>query len=125
VRIWTAHEKPNAPTVLLHEGFSPGALIFGPIWLAVHRAWVPASVALVLTVAIPLLTQPPASVVLLLGLAFILGFLGHDLVRWSLARRGYLESNLIIGRTEDEALRGLLEARPDLVRRSMVAETAP
>jgi hypothetical protein len=125
LKIWTAHEKPNAPPVLLHEGFSFGALIFGPLWLAVQRAWVPAGATLLLTLLIPLLTRPPASLVLILGLALLLGVSGRDLVRWSIARRGYLESNVVTGRNEEEAHGRLLEARPDLVKRSMVAETAP
>jgi hypothetical protein len=125
VKIWTAHEKPKSPPVLLHEGFSIGALIFGPLWLAVHKCWVPAGVTFLLTLLILFLTNPPASIVLLLGLALLLGFSGRDLVRWSVTRRGYLESNVVTGRDEDEALGRLLEARPDLVERSMVAETAP
>ena len=125
MKTWTAHEKANAPPVLLHEGFSFGALIFGPLWLASHRAWVPAGAAFVLASLILLLTHPPASLVLFLGLALLLGFSGRDLVRWSITRRGYLESNVVTGRNEDEAHGRLLDARPDLVERSMVAETAP
>jgi hypothetical protein len=125
VKIWTAHEKPHASPILLREGFSFGALIFGPFWLAAHRAWVPAGVALVLEIAIPLLTLPPASLVLFLGLAVLLGCSGRDLVRWSIARRGYLEANVVTGRNEDDAQARLLAARPDLVERAMAAEAAP
>jgi hypothetical protein len=122
VRIWTAHEKPHASPILLREGFSLGALIFGPFWLAAHRAWLPAGASLLLAILIPILTRPPASVVLFLGLAILLGFSGRDLVRWSIARRGYLESNVVAGRNEDEAQTRLLAERPDLVERSMAAE---
>jgi len=125
VKIWTAHEKANARLVLVREGFSFGALVFGPIWLAMHRAWIAAGATFLLTVLIALLAKPPASIVLILGLALLLGFSGRDLVRWSIARRGYLESNVVTGRNEDEAQRRLLDARPDLVERSMVTETAP
>jgi hypothetical protein len=124
VKIWTAHEKPHASPILLREGFSFGALIFGPFWLAAHRAWLPAGAALLLALAIALLAHPPASLVLFLGLAVLLGFSGHDLVRWSIARRGYLEANVVAGRNEDEAQARLLAARPDLVERSMAAEAA-
>jgi Protein of unknown function (DUF2628) len=125
VKIWTAHEKPNAQTVLVREGFSFAALIFGPLWLVAHRAWLPAGAAVLLTLLILLLSHPPASIVLILGLAVLLGFSGWDLVRWSVARRGYLMSNIVTGRNEDEANYRLLAARPDLVDRSMVVETAP
>jgi hypothetical protein len=125
LKIWTAHEKPQASPILMREGFSVGALIFGPFWLAAHRAWVPAGVALLLWLVIPLLTHPPASAVFFVGLAALLGFSGRDLVRWSIARRGYLETNVVTGRNEDEAQSRLFSARPDLVERTMIAETAP
>jgi hypothetical protein len=125
VRFWTAHEKPHAVPILVREGFSLGALFFGPFWLAAHRAWLPAGGVVLLTILLLLLIHPSASAVLILGLALLLGFSGRDLVRWSVARHGYLESNVVTGRNEDEAYARLLAARPDLVDRSMVAETAP
>ncbi len=125
MKIWTAHERPHAPPILVREGFSIGALLFGPFWLAAHKAWLPAAAALLLTILMLVLTDPPASLILVLGLAMLLGLSGRDLVRWSLARRRYLESAVVTGRNEDEALTRLLNARPDLVQRSMVAETAP
>jgi Protein of unknown function (DUF2628) len=125
VKIWTAHEKPRAAPVLVREGFSFGALFFGPFWLAAHRAWLPAAAAFAVGVLIVVLSRPPASIVLTLGLAFLLGLSGRDLVRWSVARRGYLESAVVVGTDADDARAKLFAARPDLVERSMVAETAP
>jgi hypothetical protein len=125
VKVWTAHEKLHASPVLVREGFSFGALFFGPIWLALHRAWLPAAGALLLAILIRVLTHPPASVILILGLAVLTAVSGRDLVRWSIARRGFLESGVVTGRDEDEAQTRLLTARPDLVERSMVVETAP
>jgi hypothetical protein len=125
VKVWTAHEKPHAAPLLVREGFSIGAFLFGPIWLAVHRAWIPAGGTIVLTILFLLLARPPASCVLVLGLALLLGFSGRDLVRWSIARRGYLESSIVTGRDEDDALSRLLAARDDLLERSMEAEAPP
>jgi len=125
MKVWTAHEKPNAIPLLVRDGFSFGAMVFGPLWLAAYRAWVPAGAVVLLTVLILILASPPASVVLTLGLALIVGFSGRDLVRWCIARHGYLESGVVTGRNKDAALARLLDARPDLVERSMVAETAP
>jgi hypothetical protein len=125
MKVWTAHEKPDASPVLVREGFSFGALFFGPIWLAAHRAWLPAGAMVLLTLLILLLTHSPASIMLVLGLALLAGFSGRDLVRWSVTRRGYLETTVITGRNQYDARTRLLEARPDLVQRSMVAETAP
>jgi hypothetical protein len=125
VRVWTAHEKLHASPILVREGFSVGALILGPIWLAAHDAWIPAAGALLLTVLFLVLPHPPSSAVLVLGLAILLGFSGRDLVRWSIARRGYLESTIVTGRDEYDARARLLSVRPDLVEQSMAAETAP
>ena len=124
MRVYTAHEKPHASPILVREGFSFGALVFGPLWLATQGAWIPAGVVLLLTILF-LLVPAPASLILILGLAVLVGFSGRDLVRWSFARRGYLESNVVTGRNDDDAHARLLEARPDLVERAMVAETAP
>jgi hypothetical protein len=80
---------------------------------------------IVLTLLTLVLTHPPASIILILGLALLAGFSGRDLVRWSVTRRGYLETSVITGRNQYDAQARLLAARPDLVERSMVAETAP
>ena len=125
MRLWTAHEKPETVPVLVREGFSVGALLFGPFWLALHRAWIPAGVTFCLGFLIHALTSPPASVVLGLALQLLLGLSGRDLVRWSLAERGFIVTDVVVARTEDEARAKLLTERPDLVTRSMIAETAP
>lgn len=125
MRIWTAHEKPHAASRLVREGFSLGAAVFGPFWLAAHRAWVPAAIALLLEVLIAFLPTPRASLILFLGFAALLGFSGRDLVRWSLARRGYAQTAVVAARSEEEAESRLFTARPDLAQRMMVAETAP
>ena len=122
MKIWTAHEKPHASPVLVREGFAWGALAFGPFWLAAHRAWIPAAGSLFIEFAIFATTRLPASAVLTAGLALVLGFSGHDLVRWSMARRGFQETAIVTGANEDEARSRLFGARPDLVERAMLAE---
>ena len=114
MRVWTAHLRPGRPPLLVREGFSFGAFLFGPLWLALHRAWIPAVLALVATVLIVKLTLPPASMVLLLGEMVLLGQCGRDMVRWSLARRGYTLVHAVVARNADGALRRLLDARPEL-----------
>ena len=32
--------------MLVREGFCLGAAVFGPLWLALHRAWIPAAFVL-------------------------------------------------------------------------------
>jgi hypothetical protein len=125
MKIWTAHAKPRVEPLLVREGFSFGALLFGPVWLAARRAWWPAGAALLLTILILFLSTPPASIVLLLGLMLILGLSCNDLVRWSIRRRGYVETNVVAGQNEDEARFRLLTARPDLIEQAMSAEATP
>ncbi len=124
MKIWTTHEKPHAPPLLVREGFSFGALLFGPVWLAACRAWIPAGVTLLLDVLILTLAGQGIGSLLIAVFALLLGFSGRDLVRWSLAQSGYAQTHVIASRNEDEARLRLFTARPDLVNRTMVAEAA-
>ena len=114
MRVWTAHLHANRPPALVRDAFSIGAFLFGPLWLALHRAWIPAVLALAASVLIVKLTGPPVGVVLLLGEMVLLGQCGRDMVRWSLARRGYTLVHAVVARNADGALRRLLDARPEL-----------
>jgi hypothetical protein len=114
VKFWTAHVRAGAAPEVVREGFSWGALIFGPLWLAAHRAWIAAVLTLVAWVLIIVLTQDGVSAALLTTVIVLLGLSGHDLRRWSLERRGYLLAQVVVARNELEALGRLLERRPDL-----------
>ncbi len=117
MRIWTAHLHPARPPALVRDGFSLGAFLFGPLWLALHRAWIPAVLALVASGLILGRAPPPASLVLLLGQMALLGLSGRDLVRWSLERRGYTLVHVVAARSADGAILRLLDARPELAGR--------
>ncbi len=114
MRTYTAHTKPGRPPILVRESWSWGAFFFGPLWLLGHRVWIPAALdvaaAILLATLMPERLQPPA----FLGLALILGLLGRDMVRWSLARRGYILAHVVAARDEEGALGRLLTARDDL-----------
>ena len=57
VKFWTAPScAQDAAPVLVREGFAWGALMFGPLWLAAHRAWIAAALALAAAVLIVFLT---------------------------------------------------------------------
>ena len=114
MKFWTAHIRAGAAPELVREGFSWGALIFGPLWLAAHRAWIAAVLTLVAWVLIIVLTQDGVSAALLTTVIVLLGLSGHDLRRWSLEHRGYLLAQVVVARNELEALGRLLERRPDL-----------
>ena len=114
MKIYTALLKADAEPVLVREGFSWGALILGPVWLAAHRAWVAAALSLAAAVLIAVLVPRPASVILELGLALILGLTGNDLRRWALESRGYLLIHVLAAINADDAFTRLLVRRPEL-----------
>ncbi|MEJ0018921.1 MAG: DUF2628 domain-containing protein [Acetobacteraceae bacterium] len=114
MRFWSAHIRAGAAPVLVREGFSWGALLFGPLWLAVHRAWIAAVLSAVALVLIVALADDAVLAALLAADAVLLGLSGHDLRRWSLAHRGYLLAQVVAARDELEALACLLDRRPDL-----------
>jgi hypothetical protein len=117
VKTYTALLKAGAEPVLVKEGFTWGALCFGPFWLAAHRAWIAAGISLAAYVLIAALVPRPARDVLLLALAYGHGFIGNDLRRWALEHRGYLLQHVLAARGEDEALGRLLTHRPELASR--------
>lgn len=121
---WTAHLRRDAEPLLLRDGFSWGCLFFGPIWLAAHRAWIPAAISLAAYILTLALTRDPVSDILVFGLAWLHGLSGNDLHRWSLSLRGYVEGPVLVARSELEALRRLLGERPDLAPRFASAESA-
>ena len=55
MRIYTAHLAPGRAPLLVREGFSLGAFLFGPLWLFAHRAWVAGAIALAVLVGIGVL----------------------------------------------------------------------
>jgi Protein of unknown function (DUF2628) len=114
VRLYSAHLKADAEPVLVSEGFSWGALIFGPFWLAAHRAWIAAAVSFAAYVFIGVLVPEPAASILTLGLAVILGLIGNDLRSWALEHRGYVLVHILAGRNFEDAWMRLLAHRPDL-----------
>ena len=114
MRVYTAHVKHDRAPILRREGWSWGAFILGPFWLVAQRAWVPAFLEFAalafLLVEIQLHFWPAACA----GLALLNGLLGLDLVRVSLARRGYRLAHVVVAPNADAALIRLLTAQPDL-----------
>jgi hypothetical protein len=103
--------------VLVREGFSFGAALFGPFWLALHRAWVPAALALAAWLAVNALTSGDAAPVLDAGLVVLQGLFGNDLRRWSLGRRGFTLAEVVAARNTETAFARLLDRRRDLADR--------
>jgi MFS family permease len=116
VRTYTAHVRDNRPPVLVREGFTWGALVFGPIWFALHRAWTAAVIDFVLGVLVMALAHGATRSVLLIALAVLQGMFGNDLRRVALSRRRFVLAHVVAARDRDAALARLLTRRPDLTR---------
>lgn len=101
--------------VLVRDGFSVGALVFGAFWLLFHRAWIAGVLALCLTIAIGVISRSDTATVLQVALAWTLGLFGNDLRRWSLERQGYRIAHVVQASDEIAALGRLLDHRPDLI----------
>ncbi|HEY3847464.1 MAG TPA: DUF2628 domain-containing protein [Acetobacteraceae bacterium] len=106
--------RPGTPPVLVSEGFTWGGLLFGPLWLAAHRAWIPAALTLAGGILIVALTAGATAIALMLALAVWLGVSGHDLRRWSMRHRGFTLFEIVAASDETDAFAKLLERRPDL-----------
>ncbi len=116
MRIYTAHLARNRAPVLVREGFSFGALLFGPLWLFFHRAWIAGVLVIAVDIAAAAaIARIPVLWPLALGIRWLWGLFGQDVRRVSLAWRGYGETAVIAARDEMEALGRLLAARPDMV----------
>lgn len=115
MKVWTAHLHPAQPPVLLPEAWSWGAALFGPFWLLANRAWVPGAIVLAIVILLNLVIPGGLRPVLVLGFVLTLGLLGQDLLRWSLARRGYALAHVVAAQDPDAAFARLLDTQPDLV----------
>jgi hypothetical protein len=124
MRVYTAHTCAGRPPVLVKEGFSWGAFIFGPLWLLAYRAWVPGVLALCAWIVLGAVVPEPFAGSVLFAMHWALGLFGRDLRRWALARAGYLLVHVVAAPDEDAALTSLLQRRPDLVTDTLGAEFA-
>jgi len=118
VRVYTSHVRAGADPVLVHEGFSWAAFLFGPVYLAVHRAWIAAALNLAALILVQALCRALGSAAPMLGLAVLQGLFARDLWRWGLARRGFALGPVLAATDYDQAIARLLVARPDFLPRA-------
>jgi len=114
MRTFTVHLRPGTAPVLVPEAFSWAAALFGPLWLFAHRAWIAGVLVLCAEAAMAAIPDPALRGVLMAALLWLLGLCGQDLRRWSLARRGFIHSDVVVADSRDGALARLLDHRPDL-----------
>jgi hypothetical protein len=120
MKFYTVHLRRDEEPVLIREGFSWGAAIFGPLWLFVHGAWVAGFLVLVVDALIGLVDQlipGPLGVIGGFMSAWVLGLFGQDLRRWNLGLNGHTEPHVIVARDIASAEARLLGARPELMER--------
>jgi hypothetical protein len=123
VDVYTIHEPPFAPAdridraerlVFLKDGFSWGAFLLAPLWLAARAEWAGlaayVSAAIVLTLLLTAIGAAPAWITLaILALNLFLGFEASSLKRWSLERTGWTELGAVSGRNAAECERRFFE----------------
>lgn len=130
MRIWTVHAYPVAfgpgsgrskrratlpVPVLIPEGFSWAALLFGPFWLLAHRLWLEAALLLGVVLLAGLLLPMALALPALAVIQILLGLHAQDLRRGALVRQGRPAITLVAEHNADRALARLLDARPDLL----------
>ncbi len=115
MKLYTSHFRPQQPPVLVREGFSWAAFLFGFLYLAAHRAFVASALnlaVLLLVAGAGTLTASPAP---MLGLAVLQGLFGADLRRWSLAQRGFVTGPVVGAADRDQAFARLIGEGGDLL----------
>jgi hypothetical protein len=122
LKLYTVHERAapagaDPDVVLVREGFSWLAAVFGLVWLLAHRLWLASAVYLVIAMLLAAADEVfglrnAASAVLGLALAVLTGYLGPEAKRWQLARSGYGLVGVVGGKNRDEAEHKLFAAWP-------------
>lgn len=124
MRVWTVHVPPEAISlpraaslesrlrlpVLVPEGFAWAALLFGPLWLLRHRLWLATVIHLAMLAIIAALVPGLALLPAVLAVQVLLGAQAQDLRRHGLARRGFVEAQVVVERDADRALARALDA---------------
>ncbi len=115
MKIYTTHLQPDRPPVLVREGFSWTALVFGVFFFAFHRAWNALAVNLAAFVLAVLAGRALGSGLPVLGVFALQGILGNDFLRWGLSLRGFVPGPIVAAPDEDTALSRLIDERQDVL----------
>lgn len=121
MRVYTVHIYPESASqddeaVLIKEGFSWPALLFGPIWALALGLWVVAAALLAAGALIGLTLELSGAdfltrAAIVAGYQVLVGFTANDLRRWSLARRGFVEARVVAAPDRLAAEHRYFEAR--------------
>lgn len=110
--------RPERPPVLVAEGFSPWALVFGSIVLLRPGSWLAATLAGSATLLIGIAARRvPELWTLLPGLHLTIALFARDWRRWELGQAGFVPGPIVAGPDRETALLRLLSLQPDLLGR--------
>lgn len=112
MRVFTVHTPPagnvsagEVMPMLVPEGFSWAALLFGPLWLLAHRLWWPAAALFVASLLLGFVSPWAAA-----GLQLLFAFEAEDVRRWLLARQGWQVAGVVAAADAGAATQRLLDA---------------
>ena len=124
MRIYSLHIRrdgldPDHDIVLVKEGFSWPAALFAPLWALWCGLWAVAAGMILLiagAVAVIALLGLGAGVAawLAAGLATMAGFFANDLMRATLARRGFALCEIVVAANKENALFRVFDRDPRL-----------
>ncbi|HEY9163082.1 MAG TPA: DUF2628 domain-containing protein [Magnetovibrio sp.] len=120
VHIRDSGSKPAM--VVIPDGFSWGAAVFGFLWALYIGAWDLALLLLVIQVASEtlislLLADPAVQGVAQLGVAVAIGFSAQELRRMLLGLRGLREAGVVTGADRESAERRYFDTHPTITAR--------
>ncbi len=112
---------PDRDVVLVKEGFSWPAFVFGPLWALTRRLWLAAAAFALALAGIESLAHagdldPTVRAALTLGISMVFGWIGNDLRRRKLERQGFVFQGVVAGDTIDAAFGRFLDRAPGLAR---------
>ena len=94
--------------VFLRDGFCVPAFVFGPFWFFWSGAWVIGLFwggVIIVSPALAWALHLPEEFMVWFALSLALwqGFEGRRLLAWSLLRKGFVEEDIVVSETEEEA----------------------
>ena len=126
MKVYTVHVRhsgldPDRDVVLIKEGLSWPAFFFSVLWALWKRLWLAAlglGLANVVLSGLVLILDlgPVGQLAVSLGGAAVIGYVGNDLWRWTLARRGFIEAGVVAAADRESALQRFLDSEPTLAR---------
>lgn len=114
MKSYTIHMQSYGPDAVpdvraVRDGFNWAAFLFTTVWALVKGYWWVAAgtlaVSLALSAALAVIgLDLYGQTVVNLGFNLLVGLYGNDLARWTLARRGFVEKDVVSAEDSDHAL---------------------